>query len=233
MKQCFLPAVFVLILASPLWAEVVPAPPFCEGMVLQCDVPLLVFGKAADGEKVTVNFRGTEASAVSNGRWQVELPKQEAGGPFALTIQGTNKLEFMDVYVGDVWVLAGQSNIAMETAVVFKPEEPVKGRLRLFMGAGQPKWITEHNGPPFLNLFWDTFTTDKIMNHRRKNNVQSCKKLHYLAILIVLHTVIINDLPVSGRRNTVKFFKLLGEIKVVAVVQFGSYGGYFVSRFPQ
>jgi sialate O-acetylesterase len=47
-------------------------------------------------------------TAGSDGAWRVDLPPTKAGGPYELRIGGQ---VLNDVYVGDVWLLSGQSNI--------------------------------------------------------------------------------------------------------------------------
>ena len=42
------------------------------------------------------------------------LHTPEAGGPYVLTITGDNTLIFSDIYVGEVWLASGQSNMAMQ-----------------------------------------------------------------------------------------------------------------------
>lgn len=87
---------------------------FGDGMVLQQGAKVPVWGNAAPGEKVTVKFNGQEVSAVaaSNGTWRVALEPMVAGGPFPFTVEGWKKIEFKTVYVGDVWLCGGQSNMA-------------------------------------------------------------------------------------------------------------------------
>ena len=86
-----------------------------DGMVLQRDTPLRVWGWAAPGEKVVVSFQGKTYSATASpkGEWQVQLPAQKAGGPYELKVDASNHLVVKDVLVGDVWLCSGQSN--MET----------------------------------------------------------------------------------------------------------------------
>jgi sialate O-acetylesterase len=86
-----------------------------DGMVLQRDTPLRLWGWAAAGEKVAVSFQGKAytATASAKGEWQVQLPAQKAGGPYELKIDASNHLVVKDVLVGDVWLCSGQSN--MET----------------------------------------------------------------------------------------------------------------------
>lgn len=84
-----------------------------DGMVIQRGLPVHVWGWAEPGEKVAAAFRGQEASAVADGagRWEAYFPPADAGGPFEMTVRGGNAIVLRDVYVGEVWVASGQSNM--------------------------------------------------------------------------------------------------------------------------
>ncbi len=70
----------VMVLAAtvtfPLVGAVRLADPFADGMVLQRDRPVPVWGMAAPGEKVTVTFAGERVAAVAgtDGKWMCRLP---------------------------------------------------------------------------------------------------------------------------------------------------------------
>lgn len=86
---------------------------FADHMVIQRNEPVHVWGDASAGEKVTVTFREKQkvTTADTLGRWSVQLPPGEAGGPFDLVIKGENTITLSDVLVGDVWIASGQSNM--------------------------------------------------------------------------------------------------------------------------
>lgn len=103
-------------LAGPVACEaaVSVARLFRDGMVLQRDVEVPVWGWAADGEAVTVSIQGhSVATVAAAGRWQVRLPPLAVGGPHAMIVSGTNTLTFTNVLVGEVWISCGQSNMMM------------------------------------------------------------------------------------------------------------------------
>ena len=87
---------------------------FGDHMVVQRDMPIVYWGWADAGEKVTVDFDGETAQATADdaGYWRVELAKREAGGPFQVIIKGNNSIVIKDVLVGEVWICSGQSNMA-------------------------------------------------------------------------------------------------------------------------
>jgi sialate O-acetylesterase len=84
-----------------------------DGMVLQRDRPIPIWGRADAGEKVTVIIAGQKQSTVAkaDGTWRVMIPTLAAGGPHELVVEGTNKLTRSDVLIGDVWLCGGQSNM--------------------------------------------------------------------------------------------------------------------------
>lgn len=87
---------------------------FTDGMVLQCDRPLPVWGHAVPGSVVRVGLAGAvaEAAAATDGSFRAVLPPQPAGGPHALTVSdGGGALRLEDVLLGDVWLCVGQSNM--------------------------------------------------------------------------------------------------------------------------
>ena len=106
----------LLGLLAPREAHADPTLPavFSDHCVLQQGQPVAVWGRAEPGERIKVVVAGHSASAVTDGdgRWRVELPALEAGGPYALTVQGKTTLKLRDVLVGEVWVCSGQSNMA-------------------------------------------------------------------------------------------------------------------------
>jgi len=63
----------LLVLAHPLLAEIMPAPLFRDGAVLQRDKPVPVWGRAEAGAKVRVAFAGQTQSTTADarGRWRV------------------------------------------------------------------------------------------------------------------------------------------------------------------
>ncbi|GAB3296308.1 sialate O-acetylesterase [Hymenobacter humi] len=86
-----------------------------DGMVLQRDANVAVWGWAKPGEAVAVSFLGKTYKATTgpDGRWRVKLPHLKPGGPFDMNVKASNQLAVKDIMVGDVWLCSGQSN--MET----------------------------------------------------------------------------------------------------------------------
>jgi len=101
-----------------LFAEVKPATLFADHAVLQRNTPIPVWGTASPGEQVTVTLNAAieNTTADATGKWMVRLKKQKAGGPYKMEIKGTNTVNIEDIYVGEVWLCSGQSNMDMTVA---------------------------------------------------------------------------------------------------------------------
>ena len=100
--------------ASFLRADVKLPAVFGNHMVLQRNVPLLIWGTADPGESVTVRVdRAKETTqADDSGAWKIMLPAMKARAkPLTLEVEGKNKVEFVNVLIGEVWVGSGQSNM--------------------------------------------------------------------------------------------------------------------------
>ncbi len=111
MRSLLLP----LLLACAASADAVELPRvFGDGMVLQRDQPLPVWGRAEAGAQVRVQIAGQSAStrADRDGVWRVTLAPLPAGGPHVLRVDdGRAPAVLDDVLVGDVWLASGQSNM--------------------------------------------------------------------------------------------------------------------------
>ena len=107
--------ILVLSFGSAALANVSLPRIFGDNMVLQRNKAVRIWGLAAPGEKVAVKFdrQTVSAKADKQGKWQVMLAPEKAGGPFDLQINGKNQILIHNVLVGEVWICSGQSNMEM------------------------------------------------------------------------------------------------------------------------
>lgn len=105
----------ILLLGSSAYAELRLAALFSEGMVLQREQSVPIWGWADPGEKVSVQFAGQEQSAFADaeGAFTIHLNQMEASRrPQTLRIHsGKDAVEIGDILVGEVWLCTGQSNM--------------------------------------------------------------------------------------------------------------------------
>ena len=101
---------------------------FSDGMVLQRGQSVPVWGTADAGESVTVSFRdqSKKATAGKDGKWLVKLDALKVGPAGKLTVLGkTNKVEFKDVLVGEVWIGSGPVSSRIGNAAAFSSVAPM------------------------------------------------------------------------------------------------------------
>jgi len=133
-KSFLILAMIILVALTVLVAraEVTPHPLFCEGMVLQRNTDVPIWGWAEPGETVIVEFGDIKKTAIAdaNDKWLVKLPPMpESSEPRIMVISdsvGGKRVEIANVVVGEVWICAGQSNMEVGVSDALNPHEEIK-----------------------------------------------------------------------------------------------------------
>ncbi len=91
-----------------------------NNMVLQRDIAIPIWGWGLVGEKIEVDFNGKNYKTITNtaGKWKLNLKKTKAGGPYTVTIKGSNTITLNNILIGDVWLCSGQSNMELKMSTV-------------------------------------------------------------------------------------------------------------------
>lgn len=118
-----------LLVNCPLiGAELTVARIFSSGAVLQRELTVPVWGTAASGQQVSVEFAGQVKSTTAgqDGKWQLALDPLEASAKNrVIIIRSANKqISVKDVLVGEVWLCSGQSN--MQSMMYAFADDPSK-----------------------------------------------------------------------------------------------------------
>lgn len=137
-----------------------------DGMVLQREQPVKIWGTADAGESVSVTFMKKKyaATADNNVHWSVTLPSMKAGGPYLMRI---NDIKLNDILIGDVWLCSGQSNMELPVSRVtdmFATEinEYSNERIRQII---IPKVYNFHAPQETLSATsWKPMTQENVMN---------------------------------------------------------------------
>src|SRR5690606_39522621 len=91
MKIKFVGLGILLLCTRCTYGSVTPARLFQSNMVLQRDKPCKIWGTAERETRVMIHFNGRSYQGdVQNGKWEIELPAQKAGGPYQISITGEN-----------------------------------------------------------------------------------------------------------------------------------------------
>ncbi len=127
MKLAVMVLISALILSQGIAMADVKLPSiFGNNMVLQRDMPVPIWGWSAAEEEVNIALVRDDGEVIykdttvvdEKGNWKFTVPATEVGGPYRLTIVGsdtknvTNTIEYTNILFGDVWVCSGQSNMA-------------------------------------------------------------------------------------------------------------------------
>src|SRR6266852_6638001 len=111
--RIFFAVIAALILPLGARANISLPDVISDGMVLQQRQRVPIWGKADAGEVVTVRFAGQskKTTAAMDGTWLVRLdPLRANTTPATMSISGKNTIELKNILVGEVWLVAGQSN---------------------------------------------------------------------------------------------------------------------------
>ncbi len=113
MKNRYFSLSLLLLISSYSFSQIHLPKLISDGMVLQRDKPLKIWGWASPKEGVNLAFQNKtyKTKATEVGKWEIILPPQKAGGPFEMTFKGSNELKIKDILFGDVWLCSGQSNM--------------------------------------------------------------------------------------------------------------------------
>ncbi len=109
-------------------------PLFTDHMVLPADIPFRFFGSGSGDVTVAINGERftTHSDTVD---WQITLPPMPCGGPYTVEVTFSDRtVRLQDVYIGRVYLLAGQSNAQMKLRETNYPTERYtdNDRVRMF-----------------------------------------------------------------------------------------------------
>ena len=108
--------VLALIISQMSFADVKLPALVSNGMILQRNKVINIWGWADADEHININFKGKNYFTVTpeSKKWTLQFPAMEAGGPYEMVITGKNTITIKDILIGDVWLASGQSNMEFE-----------------------------------------------------------------------------------------------------------------------
>lgn len=119
---------FVFLAGGDLYANLRLPKLISDGMVLQREQAVKIWGWAESGQEVSIELLGKKftTSTSADGTWEVILEPQQAGGPHKMIISTQKEsICIQDIWFGDVWLTSGQSNMetTMERVSPLFPDE--------------------------------------------------------------------------------------------------------------
>jgi sialate O-acetylesterase len=150
---CIIITLFIVtILSIPSFGQIRLPSAIGDNMVLQQKSEASVWGWGDPGSEVRItgswNNDTVKAKISNHSEWKVKLKTPAAGGPYTITIKGTDEVILKNVMIGEVWICSGQSNMEWSSdRNLLNAEEEIKNAhnpdIRFFhvtkIGSGTPQ----------------------------------------------------------------------------------------------
>lgn len=141
MKIKYLFTVCLFFVSGSLFASVSLPAFFADGMVLQQQQKVAIWGDATANKEVLVKTswdnRQYKFKSDSQGEWRGQIQTPQAGGPYQIEITEGNTVVLKDVLIGEVWIASGQSN--MEMPLKGFKDQPVNNSAEIIKNATNSK----------------------------------------------------------------------------------------------
>ncbi|MDR1345826.1 MAG: hypothetical protein LBK03_03890, partial [Bacteroidales bacterium] len=142
-----------------------------DGMVLQRDMPVNIWGWADNEQEVELLFGNDryKTKADENGSWKIQLPAHNAGGSYQIIIKTNDTTIILnDILFGDVWVCSGQSNMELPVYRVLPLYKYINANpnIRQFLVPQTCNFLSPQNDFAFGQVSgqWVRATPESIMN---------------------------------------------------------------------
>lgn len=227
------------------------AAPFSSHMVLQRRQPLKLYGKADEGEEVTVElleqrkrlyagmapkksiqlerlhaeYTGIQRGRIhadSQGHWEISFPAMEAGGPYRVKVStGRKVIVLEDVMIGEVWICSGQSNMAFPLKDAIQ-EAPLNGAALRSDGRGNN---------PLGNISQGTPSRSNVTDRRCGNN-PNIRLLHMKPLAPTDNVAW--DTVTLRKVNQLQYFSGSWEISdTITAAGFSAVGWFFANKVQE
>lgn len=137
MKRIMLFAALAFAIVAGGQAKVKLPSILADHMVLQQQGKVKLWGTSDRKGKLDVttswNSQTYQVSISSDGKWEVLIETGKAGGPYQITFDDGDRTRLEDIYLGEVWLCSGQSN--MEMPIKGFNGQPVEGSTEVIANA--------------------------------------------------------------------------------------------------
>ena len=155
----------LLMLSFSGFADVELPKLFANGMVLQRNQKIPLWGWAKGGEKIAVQFKNQLKNTIADqsGKWKIDLDSEKEGGPFELKIKGENEIILKDVLIGDVWICSGQSNMEFPVGITASAQiEIEQANYPLIRCFNVPKIVSLQPNATLSGGLWKPVSPDNV-----------------------------------------------------------------------
>lgn len=117
---------------------------FGDNMVLQQNTIVAIWGNDIPNKQINIIASwGKKASVKTdkNGKWRLYIQTVKAGGPYHITVEGSDKITYKNILLGEVWLCLGQSNMGWTLENTIHGTEDISNarnpNLRIYQSARQ------------------------------------------------------------------------------------------------
>ncbi|MFI0427411.1 MAG: sialate O-acetylesterase [Flavobacterium sp.] len=138
---------------------------FSDNMVLQRNTKIPVWGFDKPNKMVTVKFHHQikKVKTGKDGKWTTHLDNENAGGPYVLSVLGSNSIEIKNVLVGEVWICSGQSNMEWSVGQSDNAKEEIlQANFPTIRHIKIPKEINSIPNTHFKNATWQICSPETV-----------------------------------------------------------------------
>ncbi len=138
-------------------------PIFQNGAVLQRGETVRISGKGNPADSILITMEGKSTKTISNqdGEWVAQLKDLKPGGPYSLEVSSIEEKIYVDsLWIGDVWLAMGQSNMEWSLANSNGGVEAAE----LKTNQEWPKVYKFHSKVPMNDVQWDNSALQSIQN---------------------------------------------------------------------
>lgn len=116
-KKRFLLFLLYSVFCVALIAKVKLPSIISDNMVLQQQTRVKLWGTSSKKTDIKVstswNDKVYKTKSDSEGKWEIIIETAKAGGPYKIVINDGDTVELNDIFLGEVWLCSGQSNMEM------------------------------------------------------------------------------------------------------------------------
>lgn len=139
------------LLTTSIFSQTMLPTFFGDNMVLQQNQKVAIWGTDKANTSIEIfGSWGQKATVKSDkdGNWKLFLQTTKAGGPYLLTINGSEQIQFKNILLGEVWLCLGQSNMGWSLKNTFHGNQDAinaqNDNLRIYKSDRQ-HWRTPKN----------------------------------------------------------------------------------------
>lgn len=133
-------------------------------MQQQTNAPIWGWSKQNSTIRIITSWDGKVYNAIPdrNGKWRTLVTTPIAGGPYNIQINGSDTIKLENVYIGEVWLASGQSNMSMPLKGY--PNQPIIGSTETILNSkgkkihfiNIPTIAAYQSQDEFKNAKWET-----------------------------------------------------------------------------